>query len=107
MRVRSKVNKVRRSPTSPVRGPEKDPVNTPSRKAVLRRSKRQPIAEGLEPVRNTSERYSSASFARRVKERTEELGLSQRQVAQRAEIDPSFLTRITSGERNPPSDDVI
>jgi transcriptional regulator with XRE-family HTH domain len=42
-----------------------------------------------------------------LKERAEELGLSQRQVAQRAEIDPSFLTRIISGERNPPSDDVI
>src|SRR5262245_26269564 len=88
---------------------EKDAVNRRNRTAAsTRRLKRQlQIAKELEPVQNTSERYSSASFARRVKERTKELGLSQRQVAQRAEIDPSFLTRITSGERNPPSDDVI
>jgi transcriptional regulator with XRE-family HTH domain len=107
---KSAVKKVRRFRAVPQVTPEKDSAGRarPIRKAVSNRSKRQhQIAEELEPVQNAPERYSSASFARRVKERTEELGLSQRQVAQRADIDPSFLTRITSGERNAPSDDVI
>jgi len=65
------------------------------------------ISEDLDRVQTSPERYSSASFARRIKERAEELGLSLRQVAQAAEIDPSFLTRIISGERNAPSDEVL
>jgi len=76
--------------------------------AVRTRAKRaHQIDEDLERVQTSPERYSSASFARRIKERAAELGISLRQVAQGAEIDPSFLTRIISGERNAPSDEVL
>src|SRR5215469_7204844 len=77
----------------------------PVRKGPSGRSNRKhQIGEDLMSAEQVSERHGSASFARRIKERADELGLSLRQVAQRAEINPSFLTRIISGERNAPSD---
>lgn len=47
------------------------------------------------------------SFGRRIERRAIELRLSLRQVAARADMDPSFLSRIVVGERNPPSDEII
>ena len=43
-------------------------------------------------------------FKNLVNERMSELGLSLRQLAKRADISPSFLSRILSGERGLPDD---
>ena len=58
-------------------------------------------------LRDESQQYNRESFSRRLKERATELGLSFRQVAQKAGIDPSFMTRIVATDRNPPSDENI
>src|SRR5215470_7183979 len=58
-------------------------------------------------LRDESQQYNRESFSRRLKDRASELGLSFRQVAQKAGIDPSFLTRIVATDRNPPSDENI
>src|SRR5262249_24573057 len=58
-------------------------------------------------LRDESQQYNRESFSRRLKQRATELGLSFRQVAQRAGIDPSFMTRIVATDRNPPSDENI
>ncbi len=53
------------------------------------------------------DKEAAKSFGRRIAQRAKEISLSLRQVAQKADIDPSFLTRIATGERNPPSDEII
>lgn len=45
------------------------------------------------------------SFARRVAEGMERAGLSLRQVARDADLDPSFLSKVLAGKRTPPSDE--
>ena len=47
------------------------------------------------------------SFGRRIKRQAQELGLSLRQIAEIVEMDPSFLSRIVAGTRNPPNDELI
>ncbi len=47
------------------------------------------------------------SFGRRINRRAHELGLSLRQIAEKVEMDPSFLSRIVAGTRNPPSEEKI
>ena len=47
------------------------------------------------------------SFGRRINSQAHELGLSLRQIAEKVEMDPSFLSRIVAGTRNPPSDEKI
>lgn len=47
------------------------------------------------------------SFGSRIERRARELQLSLRQIATSADMDPSFLSRIVAGERNPPSDEII
>ena len=46
-----------------------------------------------------------SSFVKRVAEGMERSGLSLRQVARDAELDPSFLSKVLAGKRTPPSDE--
>lgn len=85
----------------------KTPERPPRPRAGTRGKRVHQISEELHPARDRVAKHVSESFVRRIRERGEELSLSLRQIAQRAEIDPSFLTRIISGERNAPSDEII
>ena len=50
---------------------------------------------------------TSNIFGARLRELRKELGMSQRDVASRARIDFTYLSKIESGTMNPPSEKVI
>ena len=47
----------------------------------------------------------SGSFARLVTEGMSRRGLGLRELCRQAELDPSFLSKVLAGKRNPPSDE--
>lgn len=48
---------------------------------------------------------SALSFARLVTEAMALRGLGLRELCRRARVDPSFLSKVLAGKRNPPADD--
>jgi len=48
---------------------------------------------------------SAPSFARLVSEAMSRRGLGLRELCRRAELDPSFLSKVLAGKRNPPSEE--
>ena len=50
---------------------------------------------------------SAPTFARFVSEEMARRGLGLRELCRRADVDPSFLSKVLAGKRNPPSEDEV
>ena len=50
---------------------------------------------------------SATPFARLIADAMSRRGLSLRELCRRSELDPSFLSKVLAGKRNPPSDEKV